>query len=150
MKRTGASRSSRSWRTSTGSSRAAGSSAEGERSKGPLWTRGSSKRRRQVRGIFTCRSGPSSLRRAEVCRSDRWSRRPGRGEEIGMEQPEKRRRDPDCPKCREELRRHIGLRKAVFEEVDHGGGTWGGGLSRRDDRPPLRQGPEPAFPAGEL
>lgn len=37
-----------------------------------------------------------------------------------MEPRERKKWNPDCPGCQEEMRRHIELWKAVFDEVDHG------------------------------
>ncbi len=33
---------------------------------------------------------------------------------------EKKRWDPQCPKCQEEVRRRLELLNSVFEDVDHG------------------------------
>lgn len=33
---------------------------------------------------------------------------------------EKKRWDPQCPKCQEELKRRLELLDSVFEDVDHG------------------------------
>ncbi len=37
-----------------------------------------------------------------------------------MRQPERKKWDPQCPYCQEELQRHLELWKALFDEVDHG------------------------------
>ena len=39
-----------------------------------------------------------------------------------MEKPERKPWDPTCPKCQQELRRHVELSEAIFSEVDHGAG----------------------------
>jgi len=41
-----------------------------------------------------------------------------------MTKPERKRWDPNCPKCREELERAIELSAGIYDEVDHGGGLY--------------------------
>ena len=46
---------------------------------------------------------------------------------IGMTEekpPERKRWNPDCPKCREELQRHSDLWQAQYDDVDHGAGIY--------------------------
>ena len=38
-----------------------------------------------------------------------------------MEKPERKKWDPDCPKCQEELQQIHELVKGIYDEVDHGG-----------------------------
>ncbi|MGH7774026.1 MAG: hypothetical protein ACREQA_17520 [Candidatus Binatia bacterium] len=39
-----------------------------------------------------------------------------------MKKPERKQWDPNCPKCQEELQRHIELSDSIFDEVNHGVG----------------------------
>lgn len=43
---------------------------------------------------------------------------------VTMEKPEKKRWDPNCQKCREELERALELSAAIYDEVEHGGGLY--------------------------
>lgn len=36
----------------------------------------------------------------------------------------RRKWDPQCPRCQEELRRSIELSKIIFEDMDHGAGIY--------------------------
>lgn len=37
---------------------------------------------------------------------------------------ERKRWDPQCPRCQEELKRSIELSKIIFEDMDHGAGIY--------------------------
>lgn len=39
-----------------------------------------------------------------------------------MKKPERKQWDPNCPKCQEELQRHVELSDSIFDEVNHGVG----------------------------
>lgn len=41
-----------------------------------------------------------------------------------MEKPERKKWDPNCPKCKEELQRSLELAAGIYDEVDHGGGLY--------------------------
>jgi len=41
-----------------------------------------------------------------------------------MEKPERKKWDPNCPKCRQELERALELAAGIYDEVDHGGGLY--------------------------
>ncbi len=41
-----------------------------------------------------------------------------------MEKPERKKWDPNCPKCKEELQRVLELSEGIYDEVDHGGGLY--------------------------
>ncbi len=41
-----------------------------------------------------------------------------------MDKPERKKWDPNCPKCKEELQRVLELSEGIYDEVDHGGGLY--------------------------
>ena len=45
-------------------------------------------------------------------------------QEGGLEKPERKKWDPNCPKCQEELQRTLELAEGIYDEIDHGGGLY--------------------------
>ena len=45
-------------------------------------------------------------------------------EKPGSEMPERKKWDPNCPKCKEKLQRHMELWQAQYDDVDHGAGIY--------------------------
>lgn len=41
-----------------------------------------------------------------------------------MEKPQRRKWDPNCGRCQEELERVLELSAGIYDEVDHGGGLY--------------------------
>jgi len=41
-----------------------------------------------------------------------------------MEQPSRKKWDPNCPKCRAELQRYYELAEGIVDDVDHGAGVY--------------------------
>ncbi len=41
-----------------------------------------------------------------------------------METPERKKWDPNCPGCKEEMERILELSAGIYDEVDHGGGLY--------------------------
>lgn len=78
------------------------------------WATRPSRKQRRGRSICMCPSGPSSPKKGEGWRI--------RG--VAMEKPERKKWDPDCPRCREELERALELAAGIYDEVDHGGGLY--------------------------
>ncbi|MFQ5803810.1 MAG: hypothetical protein ACE5JQ_13015 [Candidatus Methylomirabilales bacterium] len=40
-----------------------------------------------------------------------------------MGPPERKKWDPNCPKCQAELQRYVDLSETIFDEVNHGAGV---------------------------